>query len=621
MFLEIGKKSFQMAIEKLLQEAKKDSLIREILGEKADGFLSTLCSAYESVCRPFQLLIIGEYSTGKSTFINSLIGEDLFPVDLTPTDAVISSLTQLQPGQSKAEVHFTDGRPCLQCDSYQQAWEYVDGTNKERSTFDAVEKVLIRHPSAFLQDLEIVNTPGINSIFHRDTQVVKECLPYADAILWMFSAENPSGKCAQEFLEAVAKYQVKILGIFNMIDIFCEYDTDLEQYGPLEQERLTKNLAYIKDTFRLCQEFLPYAAKPVLDIRKQCANASNITQPNENELLKWGYYKLLVSLQENFFDSGSQPRQEKFQRIQRRLEEAESELTQGCQRLIQAEEKSQHDIFGIEYYNEKMTAIEDHKAEAKEKLEKEIEKTIKNIFDIIQADQDRFIEDTIGTSLLPAEQKKRFESDYLRHEDIKKMQTGLEKKAYEITKKMLRKIKSTFDSIQSESPALSEYDLGRVADITSQATSDLWAEQILKRPVRYAAGGLAAALTSAMAAGSLALPPLAIAAGIGAAIGGFVSWVQHGKQKQQRIDEAKKRAKSELSSQQRIATQTCQNMYYEIIDQKAEAALEELENQQDNSINQVKLSRQKCQELRRFQDHYKKMITYLGQDAKGLPDE
>ena len=92
MSLVTGKQFFQIEVGNFIQEIKKDIKVSEILGSQAENFFTRMNLAYESIDRPFQLLLIGEYSTGKSTFLNSLMGEDIFPVDLTPTDAVISRL-------------------------------------------------------------------------------------------------------------------------------------------------------------------------------------------------------------------------------------------------------------------------------------------------------------------------------------------------------------------------------------------------------------------------------------------------------------------------------------------------------------------------------------------------
>ena len=40
----------------------------------------------------FQLVVVGEFSRGKSTFINSLLGKRILPASINPTTAVLSTL-------------------------------------------------------------------------------------------------------------------------------------------------------------------------------------------------------------------------------------------------------------------------------------------------------------------------------------------------------------------------------------------------------------------------------------------------------------------------------------------------------------------------------------------------
>ncbi|NUM36355.1 MAG: dynamin family protein [Candidatus Brocadiae bacterium] len=611
MSLVIGKQFFQIEVGNFIQEIKQDSKVREILGKEAENFFTRMNLAYGSIDRPFQLLLIGEYSTGKSTFLNSLMGEDIFPVDLTPTDAVISRLCYLKPGESIAEVHFKDKQKRF-CDSYQKAWEYLDGTSKDRSYFENVEQILIRHPTPFLQDLEIINTPGINSVFSRDTQIVREYLPFADAVIWMFSAENLSGRCTQNFLQEVAKNHQKIWGIVNMIDIFCEYDDDLEQYGPLDQDRLEKAISYLKENFKLCEEFLPYASKPIWEIKKQLAISGHLSEQHEEEIKKWGYDRLLVSLQQKFFDQESLPRQEKFTKIFQSLKESISILKKSCQILIRQEEKKQQTVFNDKRYEYKINKIENYKTKAKEKLEQEIGTAVNNIFEIVNADQESFIADTIEKGWSRQQQENNFRDNYLSQGAIDNFKCTLEKKAYQTIKKMLMGIKTNFDSCeQTKYDLVGDAKLGRVANIVSNESDDLWSEQIFKRPIKYGASVAGAALLQAVAAGSIAFPPIAIAAGIGALIGGIVSWQKHSSIKTQKIDEAKKRAKTELNKEKRITEMKWKNFYNSLIDQIAENALDALEDQQNESQKQIHESRCKCEELLMIQDHYEKTLESI----------
>ena len=54
---------------------------------------------------PLQIMVMGAFSTGKSSFINAFLGETVTAVGALPTTAVI---TKLMYGDNKVRVHFQD---------------------------------------------------------------------------------------------------------------------------------------------------------------------------------------------------------------------------------------------------------------------------------------------------------------------------------------------------------------------------------------------------------------------------------------------------------------------------------------------------------------------------------
>ena len=87
-----------LAIEKLLDRALS---IKGIEKEKKE-----LHQAIEDFQAPLQVMVMGSFSTGKSSFINALLGEDVTAVGALPTTAII---TKLSHGENKeVVVHYLD---------------------------------------------------------------------------------------------------------------------------------------------------------------------------------------------------------------------------------------------------------------------------------------------------------------------------------------------------------------------------------------------------------------------------------------------------------------------------------------------------------------------------------
>lgn len=143
----------------------------------------------------FKLLVMGEFSSGKSTFINVLLGEKLLPEGAVPMTALI---TEIYYGREKKVVmHPKPGRwkggnapfeiePKLSEIKKYSTIDNMESLNKkEANRVDSCfEKMVVQWPLEILKDgVTIVDSPGLNDPFSND-YIVKNYVPQADAILF-----------------------------------------------------------------------------------------------------------------------------------------------------------------------------------------------------------------------------------------------------------------------------------------------------------------------------------------------------------------------------------------------------------------------------------------------------
>ena len=150
----------------------------------------------------FLLVIAGEFNSGKSSYINALLGERVLPEGVTPTTDRINLL------HHGPEV-----------------------------TERAVEAFLLErtHPAELLRELSVVDTPGTNAVIRRHEELTRDFIPRADLVLFVTSADRPFSESEREFLERIREWGKKIVFIVNKIDILA---------GPAEQ---TEVLDYVRD--------------------------------------------------------------------------------------------------------------------------------------------------------------------------------------------------------------------------------------------------------------------------------------------------------------------------------------------------------------------------------------
>jgi GTP-binding protein EngB required for normal cell division len=162
----------------------------------------------------FNLVVAGQFKRGKSSVINSLLGDRLLPVGVIPLTSVV---TLIRSGASaRAHLELLDGR------SQELPLEALADFVTERGNpknAKGVRQVIIEHPSAWLADgVRLIDTPGIGSVYQHNTDVTQEYLPQADAVLLIASVDQPVSRAELDFLNSIRQYAGKVFCLLNKID-------------------------------------------------------------------------------------------------------------------------------------------------------------------------------------------------------------------------------------------------------------------------------------------------------------------------------------------------------------------------------------------------------------------
>ena len=134
----------------------------------------------------FLLVVAGEFNSGKSSFINALLGERVLPEGVTPTT---DRINLLRHGPEVTE-------------------QLVEAFLLERT-----------HPADLLREINVVDTPGTNAIIRRHEELTRDFLPRADLVLFVTSADRPFTESERGFLEQIREWGKKIVFVVNKFDI------------------------------------------------------------------------------------------------------------------------------------------------------------------------------------------------------------------------------------------------------------------------------------------------------------------------------------------------------------------------------------------------------------------
>jgi small GTP-binding protein len=137
----------------------------------------------------FLLVIVGEFNSGKSAFVNALLGADIAEEGVTPTTDRIIVLRHAEEPVQKSR---RDG-------------------------------VLERgYPNEFLREISIVDTPGTNAIIRHHEELSRGFVPRSDLVLFVTSSERPLTESERGYLELIRDWGKKILLVINKADLLAD---------------------------------------------------------------------------------------------------------------------------------------------------------------------------------------------------------------------------------------------------------------------------------------------------------------------------------------------------------------------------------------------------------------
>lgn len=203
----------------------------------ASDELTLLRRAVRGLDELFLLVIVGEFNSGKSAFINALLGDDVMGEGVTPTTALINLL---RFGPTHATTTTPEG--------------------------------LVEHlyPARFLRDISVVDTPGTNAIIREHEAIVQDFVPRSDLVLFVTSADRPFSESERLFMQAIRDWGKKIVIILNKADL-------LDDAGLAEVER------FIRDHTARLLGFTP----EVFPVSAKLAQRAKALEPGEEREALW----------------------------------------------------------------------------------------------------------------------------------------------------------------------------------------------------------------------------------------------------------------------------------------------------------------------------------------------
>lgn len=199
------------AIENYCKEAGRKDLTEQL----------ELLKEYLEISK-FQVAVVGEFNRGKSTLVNRFIEKNIIPVSAIPATFMPIRVS----GSKKEMLTLKSGANEKNFPLNAAAWDNIENQKKIKSKVQP--EILLKVNCGWLleNDLEIMDTPGINSMIDDDWKMTDYALQTCDCAIVAIAAQQPFSETEKMFImeRILLKKIPRIMVVLTKLDIMPEKD-------------------------------------------------------------------------------------------------------------------------------------------------------------------------------------------------------------------------------------------------------------------------------------------------------------------------------------------------------------------------------------------------------------
>lgn len=173
----------------------------------------------------FTVAVVGEFSRGKSTFVNALIRKNILPMDVLPETAVLQ-VVEYAPEIKVTLVRKDGTKETVPADKESLERFSVNGSESLRKE---IAYLHIGCPACLLKNhIVLIDTPGVMDMEEQRADITYGILPQADMVIFLLDATSPLKKTEYEFItkQILPQGITSIVFVANKADNVDEEEED-----------------------------------------------------------------------------------------------------------------------------------------------------------------------------------------------------------------------------------------------------------------------------------------------------------------------------------------------------------------------------------------------------------
>lgn len=180
------------------------------------------CEALSANDTPLDVAVLGQFKSGKSSLLNAVLGETVFPVGAVPVTAVITRATA--GPERKLRVTYQD--ESVEDAAPVRLAEFVTETGNPGNRRRVAVADVFTPAMADWPGLRLVDTPGLGSVLAHNTEATRAWMPNVAVALVTVSAERPLSDEDRRLVAEAREIAPRVVVMLTKVDLLTEAELD-----------------------------------------------------------------------------------------------------------------------------------------------------------------------------------------------------------------------------------------------------------------------------------------------------------------------------------------------------------------------------------------------------------